>query len=152
VNLSQHFSLQELTASEYAIRHGLDNHPTDPDVLDNLHTLAAGLEGVRSLLGEPVYVSSGYRSGKVNSGIGGSKASSHMEGLAADFTCPAFGTPREICECLNENKERIGFEQLILEFDSWCHIAFPPIGESPAKLTMTAKMVNGKVHYLTGLV
>jgi len=151
VNLRQHFTLQEITASEYAIRHGLDNHPTDANVLDNLHTLADGLERVRSLLGEPVHISSGYRSGKVNSGIGGSKTSAHMQGLAADFTCPEFGTPKEVAECLRDNKERIGLNNIIYE-GTWVHLDFPPIGEQPTLLVKTAIFKGGKVTYIPGIV
>ena len=47
---------------------------------------------------KPVLISSGYRSPKLNKAIGGSSTSAHMSGLAADFSCPGFGTPLAICK------------------------------------------------------
>jgi zinc D-Ala-D-Ala carboxypeptidase len=152
MNLSAHFSLAELTQSDYAIRHGLDNSPNEADILDNLHTLAAGLERVRVLLGNNmIYINSGYRAPKVNAGVGGSKTSAHMFGLAADFTCPTFGTPREICVHLRDNKEHIGFDQLIHE-GAWVHIAFPPADQIPKMRVMTAIFKKGGgVSYVEGV-
>ena len=61
MNLSPHFTLKELTASEIADRHGIDNMPSDPAIIANLKTLAKGLEDVRSLLNRPILVNSAYR-------------------------------------------------------------------------------------------
>lgn len=49
MNLSEHFTLAELTNSEYALRHGISNMPVDADVLESLHHLAEGLERVRAM-------------------------------------------------------------------------------------------------------
>ena len=80
MQLSPHFALSELTRSSTGI-------PNDPD-LQALHHLADlcrdVLEPVRALLGVPLKVNSGYRSGAVNRAIGGSKTSQHMQGQAAD--------------------------------------------------------------------
>ena len=50
MKLTEHFSLDELTASETALRKGIDNTPP-PAVTEKLRMLAATLEQVRSLLG-----------------------------------------------------------------------------------------------------
>jgi len=39
----------------------------------------------------------------LNAAVGGSRKSRHMYGLAADFICPAFGTPVEIAHMLVAN-------------------------------------------------
>ena len=83
--VSIHFSLDELTSSDYADRHGIDNSP-NAEILANINLLMDGLERARTVLDKPMSISSGYRSPKVNAGAGGSKASYHMRGLAADFT------------------------------------------------------------------
>ena len=66
----QHFSPEELTASEVAARAGIDNTPP-AEVMRNLLRLADGLELVRVALGDPIHVTSGYRSSRLNQLIGG---------------------------------------------------------------------------------
>jgi len=121
--LSPHFTVQEMIRSDVALRKGIYNFPS-ADVLENLGVLAQKLETVRVILGRPVYVSSGYRSEELNAAIGGSKTSAHMLGLAADFECPSFGTPRDVFDKLRDYKQDIGYDQLILEFppDGWVHL------------------------------
>lgn len=94
--LTPHFTLEELCQSDYAVRHGIDNS-APASLHDSLLMLAEGLERVRLVLGYPLRINSGYRCGKLNTAIGGAKNSAHTEGRAADFVCPAFGTPLEIC-------------------------------------------------------
>jgi hypothetical protein len=113
-----YFSLDEMTLSQTAIRAGIDNTPNDM-AMGNLHRLTRELDRVRVILGAPVHISSGYRSLELNARVGGSGRSAHMFGRAADFTCPAFGTPRKIVETLKA--EMVEFDQLICEFDRWVH-------------------------------
>ncbi len=65
MNLSNNFTLEELTHSEVAERKNLDNTPNASEVA-NLTRLAALLEQVRSLLGKPIMINSGFRSKPVN--------------------------------------------------------------------------------------
>lgn len=127
--LSTHFSLQEFLRSEIATRKGIDNTPTD-DVLENLRVLAQGLERVRTVLGAPVRISSGYRCPELNAAIGGAKDSKHMLGLAADIECQAWGDPKTVFERLAAQREVLEFDQLILEFppDGWVHVGFAEPG------------------------
>jgi len=121
--LSQHFLLEEFTRSELAIRHSIDNTPP-PDVLENLKLLAETLERVRSILNHPLHISSGYRCPALNVVARGSKTSAHMSGLAADFSCPGFGTPSKIVHELALCKPELNFDQVILEFppNGWVHL------------------------------
>ena len=81
------------------------------------------MELVRNVLnGQPIMISSGYRSPEVNAAVNGSKNSQHMQGKAVDFTCPNFGSPNTIIRAIKNSG--IKFDQLILEFDSWVHISF----------------------------
>ena len=132
--LSPHFSLAELTASEYAERHGIDNTPRDGDV-ENLERLAYVLEQVRSLLGFPVHVNSAYRNAHVNAGIGGSKTSAHQLGLAADIVCPQFGSPYLVAEAIRISG--IQYDQLILEY-GWVHIGLSAEGK-PRRMDLTKR-------------
>lgn len=131
MKLTEHFTLEELTASDIADRHGIDNTPTSPLILTNLKTLAEGLEHVRKLLGKPILVNSGYRSVMVNSLLGSKPSSQHTKGLAADIICPSFGTPKEIIKKIVSSD--INYDQVILEFERWIHISFCEESFKPRK-------------------
>jgi len=137
--LSAHFSLEELTASEVAARAGIDNTPS-AEVVRNLARLAEGLELVRLALGsKPVHITSGYRSARLNQMVGGSKNSMHIQGLAADILCPAFGPPLEVCRAIA--RSGIGTDQIIHEFGAWCHVAFPHPGQIGRNELLTIRSV-----------
>jgi hypothetical protein len=121
MNLSPHFTLEELTASETAARRGIDNTPPQAVIARLRHT-AMGLEAVRIRLGAPVIISSGYRSPELNLAVGGSTNSDHMTGDAVDFICPGFGAPSTIVSALKD--AGIEFDQLIEEFGRWVHMSF----------------------------
>lgn len=122
MQLTNNFSLEELVFSQTASRLGLDNTPVK-GIFNNLINTAENMELVRNVLnGQPIMISSGYRSPEVNAAVGGSKSSQHMQGKAVDFTCPKFGSPSTIIRAIKNSG--IKFDQLILEFDSWVHISF----------------------------
>lgn len=125
MQLSAHFSFEELIASDTAVRAGIDNTPT-PGALANLKILANHLEIVRGILGKPMHISSGYRCPGLNQLVGGSSHSWHTLGLAADFICPGFGSPYQIIQTLVDHN--IQYEELIHEFGSWVHFAIAPTG------------------------
>lgn len=148
--LSPNFSLEELTRSQAAVRFCIANVPP-ATVIDNLESLAAVLERVRALLGNaPIHIDSGYRSPALNKRIGGAAFSAHCQGLAVDFICPTFGTPREICALLA--KPGIPFDQLICE-GTWVHLAMAAPGSKFRREVLTAVFAKGKpTTYLKGLV
>ena len=128
MKLTPHFTLAELTASQIAERHNIDNSPTAA-VLERLKHTALGLEAVRIRLGAPIIVSSGYRCQAVerilkNKPPSWISASDHVTGDAADFICPGFGPPVTVVSALMG--AGIEFDQLIQEFGSWVHISFAP--------------------------
>lgn len=119
MNLSPHFTLEELTASETALREGLDNTPP-PDALANLHRLSQSLEQLRQHLGRPIRIHSAYRSVELNRRVGGAPGSAHLQGLAADFSVPGLA-PRAVAQQVLDSG--LAFDQLILELDRWVHLA-----------------------------
>jgi hypothetical protein len=126
MNLSPHFSLEELVASNEAARRGIDNSPT-PEALAALKRTALGLETVRMRLGgAPIIISSGYRCQALNRAIGSKDTSQHLLGEAADFICPRFGSPAHIVSVLKDSD--VPYDQLILEFahsgGGWVHVSF----------------------------
>jgi hypothetical protein len=147
MNLSTHFTAEELTASQWAARAGILNDP-GPVELDNLKRLAAMLELVRYALGCPVLISSGYRCPEVNRHVGGASTSMHLQGLAADFTAPGFGTPYQVARHL-ECVPSIQFDQLIHEFGSWVHLGLAVTG---AKVRRQSLSIFTPGRYLPGIV
>lgn len=120
--VSTNFTLEEVTESQTASRLGIDNE-VPPELLENVKRAAYGMEEVRAELGNNmILVSSWYRCPALNAEIKGSKTSRHMKGLAVDFTCPHFGTPREIVHRLVGSN--VKYRQVILEFGKWVHIDF----------------------------
>jgi len=126
MQLSQHFSLEELVASETAARQGIDNTPST-GTLTNLIRLAETLERARRALdNHAMLITSGYRSETLNRVVGGSLSSMHTLGLAADFICPSFGSPFEVCRQLV--RAQVPLDQLILEFAEWTHLGLASAG------------------------
>jgi len=122
MNLTDHFTLDELTASEAAERNGWDNTPNEQE-LDNLKRLAAFLEEVKTALGgRPVMVSSGFRCKQVNDSVGSKDTSQHRIGCAVDFRVPQL-TPDEVVKTIIASG--LPYDQVIREFDRWTHLSIP---------------------------
>ena len=122
MNLTPHFTLEELTASETAERNGWDNSPNDAE-LANLTRLADFLEQVKVVLdGKPIMISSGLRTKKVNDAVGSKDSSQHRTGCACDFRVPGM-TPDEVVRKIMASG--IAFDQVIREFDRWTHTSIP---------------------------
>ena len=121
MNLSKHFTLEEATYSETAIRMGISNQPNEQQ-LANMTTAAEKLEEVRNVTGA-LRVNSWLRLPDVNVAVGGSKVSSHMDGWAIDCSSSAH-TPYEVCQLVI--KAGIKFDQMIHEYGRWMHISFAP--------------------------
>jgi putative chitinase len=121
MNLSEHFTLEEATHSDTAIRQGIDNQPSTVQ-LENMKVAAVGLEKVRACTGA-LNVNSWLRLPAVNVAVGGSKVSSHMDGWAIDVSSSKL-TPYQLCQ--EVKKAGIKFDQMIHEFGRWMHISFDP--------------------------
>ena len=141
----QNFGLDVLCASQVAQQNGIDNRPPS-SLWPNLHALAWGLAQVEALLQQRLQINSGYRCGALNACVGGVSNSQHLTGLAADFTCPAFGDPLAVAQAIAASS--IAFDQLILEFGRWVHLSFSLTQPRHALLTLR----NNQEGYLDGLV
>ena len=139
IKASPNFTVDELTFSETATRKDIDNTPSD-EVLDNLLITAWSMENVRELLNNnPILISSGYRCLELNTLLGSKPTSAHIKGLAVDFTCTKYGDPNDIVDAIFRSD--ILYDQIILEFDKWVHLAFPENGKSARK---KALIINKK--------
>lgn len=149
--LSDHFSLEELVHSDYALRHGINNTTGDPAIIAALTELSRRiLEPIRAQFG-PFSPTSGYRCPMLNAAIGGAAYSQHMAGEAADIVIP--GVTRLALEQWIERS--LDFDQLILELytpgdpnSGWVHCSYVSPGKNRKK-TLTYPPHVGE--YLDGL-
>ena len=119
MQLSEHFSLEELTHTDHR---EFDNTPNDAE-LSNLQRLALFLEEVKTVLeGKPIMVNSAFRCKLVNDAVGSKDTSQHRIGCAADIRVPGM-TPDEVVKAVIASG--IGYDQIIREFDRWTHISVP---------------------------
>ncbi|SFD28679.1 D-Ala-D-Ala carboxypeptidase family metallohydrolase [Collimonas sp. OK412] len=136
--ITEHFTLEEFTRSDTARILGIVNTPA-PAIVANLRRLARFNELVRlELGGAAMVISSGYRCPALNRAVGGAGSSAHLDGLACDFTAPAFGTPMDICEKLD--KSYLQFDQLIYERAGgaiWVHLGIAVEGKTPRRQVLT---------------
>ena len=117
--LSEHFTLEELTATQHR---SLDNTPNSSEI-NNLKRLAEMLEKVKDLLdGKPIMVNSAFRSKAVNDAVGSKDTSQHRVGCAADIRVPGL-SPDQVVKAIIGSP--IAYDQIIREFDSWTHISVP---------------------------
>jgi uncharacterized protein YcbK (DUF882 family) len=119
MNLSEHFTLDELTHTDHR---QFDNTPNVEET-ENLTRLAEFLERIKIVLdGKPIMVNSAFRSEAVNNAVGSRNTSQHRIGCAADIRVPGM-TPDEVVKAVIASG--IGYDQIIREFDRWTHISIP---------------------------
>ena len=117
MNLTAHFTLEELTVTEHR---EFKNEP-NPVETANLVRVANLLEQVKSVLGGvPIMVNSAFRSKEVNDAVGSKDTSQHRVGCAADIRVPGM-TPDQVVKAIIAAK--LPYDQLIREFDRWTHIS-----------------------------
>lgn len=135
IQLSKNFWLHDYLKSAAAERQpNLQLYQFNPPgyVIENIKKTNELMQKIRDWYGLPIRITSGYRCKEVNSLIGGSSTSQHIQGEAADFE-PLSAAGREV-----DGKEykriaqwillNLSFRQLIKEYGtaadpSWLHLA-----------------------------
>ena len=149
MKLSENFSLNEFTKSQTAVRREIPNEPTE-EHLENLKALVENvLQPIRDSKGQPIRISSGYRSSRLNTAIGGSGNSQHCKGEAADFEINGLDN-YELAEWISTFITE--FDQLILEYlkeedpnSGWVHCSYK--SEGNRKQYLKAYKENGSTKY-----
>jgi hypothetical protein len=151
MKISAHLSLSEVTRSDSAKRHGIDNTPT-AEHLENFKLLAEKVfEPIRAHFGVPIHISSGYRSKDLNAFIKGSASSQHCKGEAIDIDMDGSSngvTNKMIYDFIVSNLE---WDQIIWEFGTdknpdWVHVSYTKGKNRKQKLK--AVRSGGKTTYL----
>ncbi len=140
INVTPHFTIQEIEHSAKAKKLGIDN--AMPSCYSgNAQALARFvLEPIRLYFGTPFSPESWYRCQALNEAVGGSKTSDHMIGSAADISVPKVSL-MALAEYIRDNLQ---FDQLILE-PTWVHVSY----KIDNNRNNTLRNENGK--YLIGL-
>lgn len=125
MQLTDHFTLAELTRSDTAERRHIDNTPT-PEVIDNLRALCHNvLEPARQAFGAPIYITGGYRCPALNAAVGGKPTSQHLRGEAADLQVKGVKNLRKLYNII---KSHGVFDQLLYETNKsgakWIHVSY----------------------------
>lgn len=141
MRLSANFELAELTVTST----GLSNTPNGHEIAELQALTRNVLQPLRDALGLPIFVSSGFRSARVNKAVGGASTSQHRLGQAADITVRGM-TSREVCERIVALG--LPFDQLIEEFGRWVHVSHGP---RHRRQVLRAVKQNGRTAYLPGL-
>ena len=138
IMLSEHFSLSEFEKSETAQQFGIENKVPVQYIPVLQQLCRTVLEPLRTFVGGPVIITSGYRCNALNVKVGGTYASQHTLGEAADIRLPQTpytswkdGRAHTDLEAahrwLTFLKDHTNFDQLILEttngLDYWLHVS-----------------------------
>jgi len=151
MKISPNLNLAEITRSDTAKRHGIDNTPT-AEHLENFKLLADKVfEPIREHFKTPIFISSGYRSKALNDFIKGSANSQHCKGQAIDIDMDGSNgevTNRMVFDFI---KNKLDFDQLIWEFGTdfnpdWVHVSYVKKGNRKQKLK--AVRSGGKTTYI----
>jgi len=140
-NISPHITYAEATRTSAQA----DNTP-NAEQLKAMRLLADNVfEPLRAIVGQPIIITSFFRSEKVNKMIGGASTSQHTKGEAIDIKLP--GRNKSLFEII---RNQLPFDQLIWEMGTdqepaWVHVSYKATGNRGEVLR--AKMVNGRVVY-----
>ena len=138
LQLSEHFTLAEFERSATAQACGINNS-VPPQYVPVLQQLCKEvLEPLRSYIGKPIIISSGYRCNQLNVKVGGAYASQHTLGEAANIQLPLTSYTgwddnkrhtnlEEARRWFDWIQNHCDFDQLILETandkDYWIHVS-----------------------------
>ena len=149
MQLTENFSLAELTKSQTATRLGFDNKPSQQQILSLKKLCENVLPPIRNRFEKPVIISSGFRSAQLNKAIGSSSKSQHCKGEAADIEIYGIDN-KHLAQWINNNTK---YDQLILEFykesdpqSGWVHVSYT---DTCRKQFLKAyKDADGKTRYM----
>lgn len=111
IQLSEHFTLDEMLRSGTAIAYNIKNVPTERDI-DNLRSLCRTvLEPLRRRYGR-IIITSGFRSRALNRRVGGARNSQHLRGEAADIYVASAEKAHKYAQFIIQHTD---FDQLIYE-------------------------------------
>lgn len=143
MKLSEHVTIEEFEASDYAIKHSIKNK-MNPLEVEKAKLLCENVfEPIRKKVGHPIKINSGYRNMMINKLMGGARNSQHTKAEAMDLDLH----DKELFVWIIDN---LDFDQAIFEGGSetkagWFHISYKALGNRKEALRM--KKIKGKSVY-----
>ena len=137
--LSKNFTLAELTASDTAKARGIKNEPGLQETVNLTALVHNVLQPLRTAMGEPIKIGSGFRCQQLNKAVGGVSNSQHLTGQAADLCID--GDIQKGRKWFEYIRKHLPFDQLIWEKNPktgscWVHVSFvyPDFGKNRKKV------------------
>lgn len=119
--LTEHFSYEEMTRSDWARRHHVDNTPDELQLAALINLCRVLGEPLRRQFG-PIRVNSGFRCPAVNEGVHGVGNSKHLSGEAMDIHIDSAEQGRQYYRFILKH---VDFDQLLFEYNRarvmWIH-------------------------------
>lgn len=142
MNLSEHFTLEEMTRSDTAERQSIANDVFVAEHIDNLKELCEHvLEPLRAYMKKPLHINSGFRCLTLNTAVGGSPNSQHMKGEAADVACKNLKEGRKMLEYI---AAELAFDQAFIETNGKCYWLHVSYVRPPSKNRCAVKLLQRK--------
>ena len=141
MQLSKHFTLEEMEKSSTGIRLGIKNKAGSGEIKNLGDLCYEVLEPVRVKFDKPVTITSGYRSPQLSEAIGSKSTSQHCTGNAVDME--VIGVSNLEVALWIEN--HCDFDQLILEYytgeanSGWIHVSYKDGSNRKQVLTFDGK-------------
>ena len=141
MQLSKHFTLEEMEKSQTATRKGIKNKAGSGEIKNLGDLCYEVLEPVRAKFDKPVTITSGYRSPELSEAIGSKSTSQHCSGEAVDFEIAGVSN-LQVALWLTNN---VNFDQCILEFwtgeasSGWIHVSYKDGSNRKQVLTYDGK-------------
>ena len=127
INLSEHFSLGEVTKSSHTEIYNIPSHVA----IENLKRVCIWLEVLRGRMG-PIIINSGYRSPELNKKVGGAPTSNHLTGCAVDIHVAGIEQAMRYAVILMDyaDETKQDYDELLIERNKgggyWLHFAVRP--------------------------
>ena len=141
MQLSKHFTLEEMEKSQTATRKGIKNKAGSGEIKNLGDLCYEVLEPVRAKFDKPVTITSGYRSPELSEAIGSKSTSQHCSGEAVDFEIAGISN-LQVALWIQNN---VDFDQLILEYytgepnSGWVHVSYQEGSNRKQVLTFDGK-------------
>lgn len=149
----KYFTMEELCKSRTAEIRKIDNTPTEKEKEALSQLVAHVLDPLRSMFGNPISVTSGFRCSKLNKSIGGSTSSEHMKGEAADIVS-SDGDKKKNYELGVLVYSNLVFGQLIFENINekqkecdWIHVSYSNTRENRMQTLKKKKSSNSYITF-----
>ena len=130
--ISENFTLEELRDSTTARRLGIINAPGVDEVCNLCALVHHVLQPLRTAMGEPIKIGSGYRCSYLYSKVGGVPGSQHTKGEAADLCID--GDKKKGRKWMTWIADNCDFDQLIMEHNAkgtyWVHVSYRADGKN----------------------